>query len=115
MGAKLGCCRPSDRGPLRRSNEKAMAPPRGTALPCDAGMARGDEMDLQLDGRTALVTGASMGIGRGIALALAAEGVRLAVVARRKALLDELAAEIMASDGPRPAGIVACLVAAGSA
>ena len=33
-------------------------------------------MDLQLKGRAALVTGASIGIGRGIALALAREGVR---------------------------------------
>jgi 3-oxoacyl-[acyl-carrier protein] reductase len=40
-------------------------------------------MDLQLSGRAALVTGASVGIGRGIALALAREGVRLAVAARR--------------------------------
>ena len=40
-------------------------------------------MDLELAGRTALVTGASMGIGRGIALALAAEGVTLAIAARR--------------------------------
>ena len=31
-------------------------------------------MDLQLKGRAALVTGASIGIGRGIALALAREG-----------------------------------------
>ncbi len=51
-------------------------------------------MDLGLQGRTALVTGASMGIGRGIAKALAAEGVRLAVVARRRSLLEELQAEL---------------------
>jgi 3-oxoacyl-[acyl-carrier protein] reductase len=43
--------------------------------------------------RTALVTGASAGIGRGIALALAAEGVRLAVTARRRERLESLAQE----------------------
>ena len=43
-------------------------------------------MELGIQGRTALVTGASMGIGRGIATALAREGVRLAVVARRRNL-----------------------------
>ncbi len=63
-------------------------------------------MDLDLAGKTALVTGASMGIGRGIALALAAEGVRLAVMARRRELLEGLAAEIEAAGGKRPALIV---------
>ena len=50
-------------------------------------------MDLELAGKTALVTGASAGIGRGIAQALAAEGVRLAVTARRRERLDALARE----------------------
>jgi 3-oxoacyl-[acyl-carrier protein] reductase len=51
-------------------------------------------VDLQLNGKTALVTGASMGIGNGIARALAAEGVRLAVVARRRNLLEQLESEL---------------------
>jgi len=59
-------------------------------------------MDLQLQGRTALVTGASVGIGRGIAHALAAEGVRLALTARRMDKLQEVAAEIAAAGGPQP-------------
>jgi 3-oxoacyl-[acyl-carrier protein] reductase len=51
-------------------------------------------MELGIQGRTALVTGASMGIGRGIATALAREGVRLAVVARRRNLLEDLEKEL---------------------
>ena len=51
-------------------------------------------MELGIRGRTALVTGASMGIGRGIATALASEGVKLAVVARRRNLLEELQKEL---------------------
>ncbi len=47
-------------------------------------------VELELAGRTALVTGASIGIGRGIALALAREGARLAVAARRRNLLEKL-------------------------
>jgi 3-oxoacyl-[acyl-carrier protein] reductase len=72
-------------------------------------------LDLQLENRTALVTGASMGIGRGIALALAAEGARLAVVARRKTLLDELAGDIAAAHRPPPALIVQDVMAADAA
>ena len=72
-------------------------------------------MDLQLKGRTALVTGASMGIGRAIAKGLAAEGVKVAVVARRKELLDTLAEEIARANGPRAAIIVADVMAADAA
>ena len=59
-------------------------------------------MDLKLAGRTALVTGASVGIGRAIAMALAAEGVRVAVSARRVDKLRELAAQIVAAGGAEP-------------
>ncbi|HZE60731.1 MAG TPA: SDR family oxidoreductase [Burkholderiales bacterium] len=51
-------------------------------------------MDLGIAGKCALVTGASMGIGRAIAVALSKEGVKLAVVARRRALLEQLEKEI---------------------
>jgi 3-oxoacyl-[acyl-carrier protein] reductase len=68
-------------------------------------------MELKLTGRTALVTGASMGIGRAIARGLAAEGARLAVVARRRELLETLAAEIEKAGGTRPAIIVQDIMA----
>jgi 3-oxoacyl-[acyl-carrier protein] reductase len=49
-------------------------------------------MDLGVEGRCALVTGASRGLGRAIALALAGEGVKLVALARNRERLDELAA-----------------------
>ena len=48
----------------------------------------------RLDGRHALVTGAGQGVGRGIALALAAEGCAVAVVGRTEAKLQSVAKEI---------------------
>src|SRR6266853_2247504 len=72
-------------------------------------------MDLQLEGRTALVTGASMGIGRAIAKGLAEEGVKVAIVARRRELLETLVEEIVRAEGPQPAIIVADVVAADAA
>lgn len=44
---------------------------------------------MQLDGKVAIISGGGSGIGRGIALALAREGTRVVIFARRKASLDE--------------------------
>jgi 3-oxoacyl-[acyl-carrier protein] reductase len=54
---------------------------------------------MSLEGRTALVTGASQGIGRACALALARVGARVALAARNEAKLAEVAAEIRSSGG----------------
>jgi 3-oxoacyl-[acyl-carrier protein] reductase len=51
-------------------------------------------MKLELTGKVAIVTGASRGIGRAIALAMAAEGARLVLVARSRDLLDEMAGSL---------------------
>lgn len=71
-------------------------------------------MDLQLGSRTALVTGASRGLGRAIAFKLAAEGVKMVIVARRGELLRELAAEMRTAGAPQPAIIEANLAAPGA-
>jgi NAD(P)-dependent dehydrogenase (short-subunit alcohol dehydrogenase family) len=56
-------------------------------------------MDLGLRGRAALITGASKGIGKAIALVLAEEGVRLALLARTQTVLQAAADEIRAATG----------------
>ena len=53
----------------------------------------------RLNGRTAFITGASSGIGRSLARALAIEGARLILAARRRDRLDALAEEIRAAQG----------------
>jgi len=72
-------------------------------------------MKMQLFGKTALVTGASSGIGRALAKALAKQGVVLAVSARRKAALDALADDIEKEGGKRPAVLTADLSKRGEA
>lgn len=64
-------------------------------------------MDLQLNNKRALVTGAGAGIGLGVAKMLASEGVQLAIVARNRAALDEAAAGIVAAGGAAPL-VIAC-------
>jgi 3-oxoacyl-[acyl-carrier protein] reductase len=54
-------------------------------------------MELDFAGRTALVTGASQGIGRTTARMLALAGVNVVAVARRVALVEELAADVKGS------------------
>ena len=57
-------------------------------------------MDLQLDGKVAIVTGASRGIGRAIALALGREGMRLALIARSEEGLQSVATEMALEHAP---------------
>jgi len=76
-----------------------------------------------LDGKRAIVTGGGQGIGRGIALALAAEGAAVALVGRTESKLLAVAAEIgkpggtalpIAADVTRPADIQRCVAHAAS-
>jgi len=66
-------------------------------------------MDLQLKGKTALVTGGSEGIGKGITRALAREGVDVAICARRKEPLEAAASEIAKETGRKIIAIPADL------
>lgn len=69
-------------------------------------------MDLYLKGKTAVVTGASQGIGRAIAKELALEGVKVLAVARNEDLLDSLKEEINVSGGVEPITLIQDIVAA---
>ncbi|MFC5393323.1 SDR family NAD(P)-dependent oxidoreductase [Bosea vestrisii] len=62
-------------------------------------------MDLMLNGKRALVTGGSKGIGRAIARQLALEGVDVVIAARNQAELDAAAAELAKETGRRIVGL----------
>src|SRR5262245_13853614 len=64
-------------------------------------------MDLGLQGKRAIVTGGSLGIGKAIARELAREGVDVAVVARTKDTLETTARELAAETGRRVVPLVA--------
>jgi 3-oxoacyl-[acyl-carrier protein] reductase len=64
-------------------------------------------MDLGISGKIALVTAASKGLGRGSALALAAEGCRLAICSRTRADIDKAAAELAGQTGAEVVPFVA--------
>ena len=63
-------------------------------------------MNLGLEGKTALITAASGGIGSGIAGALADAGVRVAISARTDAALEQVAGSLAARAGGRPVIVV---------
>jgi len=64
-------------------------------------------MDLEIAGKVAIVTGGTHGIGRAAAERLAAEGVKVAIVARTQSDLDRVASEISSATGQAVEGFAA--------
>jgi len=62
-------------------------------------------MDVRLDGRAALITGGSEGLGKGMALRFADSGADVAIIARRRDVLDAAKAEIEAAGSGKVAAI----------
>src|SRR5260370_8202011 len=85
--------------PSTPSGCSSMPACRGSRRPLRSDCLQEEEVPGVLAGETALVTGASSGIGRATAVALAGAGARVAVVARRAERLKELAGQIEAEGG----------------
>jgi 3-oxoacyl-[acyl-carrier protein] reductase len=68
-------------------------------------------MNLYLKGKTAIVTGASQGLGRAIAKELAIEGVQVFAIARNEDLLNSFKEEVTAAGGVEPVTFVQDLMA----
>jgi 3-oxoacyl-[acyl-carrier protein] reductase len=64
-------------------------------------------MDCRMDGRVALITGSSLGIGRAMALKFAESGAHVAICARRADVLEKTKAEVEAAGGGKVAAITA--------
>lgn len=78
-----------------------------TLSACSASFFKRPDMQLGLSGKTAIVGGASQGIGYSIARLLAGEGAQVAMVARKSEPLAEAAARIAAETGSRTVAIAA--------
>lgn len=70
-------------------------------------------MQVRLDGRTALITGGSLGVGRAIATRFVAAGARVVIAARRAEVLSEACAAIAAAAGAAPIAVAADVADAG--
>jgi len=74
-------------------------------------------MDIRLDGKVALVTGASRGIGRAVATAMAASGAKVMLSSRKREALEEAVedvpgdADIFVAHAGRPQDAEACVAA----
>ncbi len=71
-------------------------------------------MEIRMDGRAALVTGGSLGIGKAVATRFAESGAKVVIAARRDDIVQETAKEISAATGAAVVGIAADVADAAS-